>query len=169
VFKLTASGTETVLHSFVASTGDGIQPLGSLLWRNGLLYGTTYELGPNLRGTVFSITTSGNENILYGFSDKSGGGNPAAGVVDVKGTLYGTTVYGPGTYCSPSGDGCGTVFALTLSGQETTLKAFYDYSEGAFPLGGLTDVRGKLYGTTSEGGSNCGSYGCGTVFRVSPL
>lgn len=176
VFAVTASGTETVIHDFIASTGDGIRPLGTLLAWGGVLYGTTYTLGPNLRGTVFSITTSGNENILYGFSDKSGGGNPAAGVIDVKGTLYGTTVYGPGTYCSPSGDGCGTVFALTLSGQETTLKGFYNYSEGAFPRGGLTDFKGKLYGTTQlggGGGSTCtngsGPVGCGTVFRVSPL
>ncbi|MGB8965119.1 MAG: hypothetical protein WCB99_05720 [Candidatus Cybelea sp.] len=44
--------------------------------------------------------------MLHSFGDGTDGAQPFAGLVDVKGTLYGTTAQG-GTY------GYGTVFALT--------------------------------------------------------
>jgi hypothetical protein len=43
------------------------------------------------------------EKVLYRFESGSDGAYPAAGLSDVKGTLYGTTAQG----------GNGTVFALT--------------------------------------------------------
>ena len=57
-------------------------------------------------GTVFSITTSGKENVLHSFAGGSDGDNPGAGLIDVNGTLYGTTSDG-GAHRD------GTVFALT--------------------------------------------------------
>ncbi len=43
----------------------------------------------------------------------------------------------------------------------------FDGSAGANPIGGLTVVKGLLYGTADAGGSNCLSYGgCGTVFSL---
>ncbi len=33
---------------------------------------------------------------------------------------------------------------------------------------GGTDVNGTLYGTTDNGGTNCGSNGCGLVFSMKP-
>ena len=46
--------------------------------------------GANNLGTVFSMTTSGQEKVLHSFSGGSGV-NPVAGLVPVAGTLYGTT------------------------------------------------------------------------------
>jgi len=41
--------------------------------------------------------------------------------------------------------------------------------DGADPWGGLIfDAAGNLYGTTSSGGTACGSYGCGTAFELIP-
>ncbi len=42
-------------------------------------------------------------------------------------------------------------------------------ADGAFPLAGLVELNGRLYGTTAWGGAySCGAYlsGCGTVFSV---
>jgi uncharacterized repeat protein (TIGR03803 family) len=76
---------------------------------NGTLYGTTFYGGSYGAGTVFSITTSGMEKLLYSFCSQNAcadGSNPSAGLIDVSGTLYGTTEYS----CA---HGDGTAFALT--------------------------------------------------------
>lgn len=49
---------------------------------------------------------TGKERVLYSFQGKPDGGAPTAGLIDVNGTLYGTTDYA-GAY------GDGAVFALT--------------------------------------------------------
>ena len=62
VFKLTASGQESVLHPFQgAQEGDGALPLAALTDLNGYLYGTTSEGGVGVAcfGTVSSVSTSG--------------------------------------------------------------------------------------------------------------
>jgi uncharacterized repeat protein (TIGR03803 family) len=55
VFKVTPSGTETVLHSF-AGVPDGQSPYGGLVAVNGVLYGTTASGGTYGFGTVFSVS-----------------------------------------------------------------------------------------------------------------
>jgi uncharacterized repeat protein (TIGR03803 family) len=68
--SITPSGNENVLHSF-GNGADGIDPIGSLIAVKGTLYGTTSEGGASTCsfgcGTVFSITTSGAENVVYSF------------------------------------------------------------------------------------------------------
>ena len=57
VFKLSPSGTETVLHSFAANGSDGTHPYAGLVTDTmGNLYGTTYSGGANGYGTVFKVT-----------------------------------------------------------------------------------------------------------------
>jgi uncharacterized repeat protein (TIGR03803 family) len=172
--KTSASGTETILHSFGAS-GDGEEPYAGLINVNGTLYGTT-AFGGNSRcsenscGTVFAITTSGKETVLHSFSGAPDGFGPYAGLINVKGTLYGTTTYGGGGGCG--GLGCGIVFSITPSGTETVLHTFAGYpDDGGEPEAGLLNVNGTLYGTTMSGGSvdndHCDD-GCGTVFAIKP-
>ena len=61
-------------------------------------------------GTVFSVTPSGQEKVLHAFAGASDGANPNAALIDVNGTLYGTTVHGGDTKCRGfKGVGCGTV------------------------------------------------------------
>ncbi len=165
VYSINTSGAYTLLYSF--NSGGGALPFGGLVDVNGKLYGTT-EYGGSTScytygcGVVFSISSSGEEKVLHSFT--SGDGEyPYAGLIDVKGVLYGTT-FGGGTY------GEGTVYSITTTGTEKVLHSFAGGSDGAHPYAGLIDVKGTLYGTTSEGGgTGCSSgSGCGTVYRISP-
>ncbi len=160
VFKITRSGSETVVHSFGTGT-DGQSPYGGLTNVGGTLYGTTTEGGVNDTGTVFEITTSGTESVIHSFGKvtETDGLYPWASLTDVHGTLYGTTSQG-----GASGLGTGTVFKITTSGGETVLHSFGALSgaDGSAPIAGLTNVNGKLYGTTTAGGTS----GNGVVFEI---
>ncbi len=164
VFKVTPSGTETILHSFAQDGVDGGQPFAGVVFdKEGNLYGTTYTGGDYSDGTVFELTPSGTETILHSFGfNSSDGYYPAASLVlDGKGNLYGTTTYGGSNGCNE--EGCGTVFEVTPSGTETILHNFDASGDGAYANGNL--IRGKkgiLYGTTNVGGA----YGYGTVFAL---
>jgi uncharacterized repeat protein (TIGR03803 family) len=99
-------GKPKLLHSF-GNGSDGVSPAAALLNVNNTLYGITRSGGVYGDGTVFSINlATGAETVLHSFGYGSDGATPLAGVIDVKGTLYGTTSAG-GAY------GKGTVFALT--------------------------------------------------------
>jgi len=157
---------EKVLHSFTGTPGDGEYPLAGLIYVHGTLYGTTQWGGdgcgaPHRCGTVYSITTSGEEKVLYSFRG-SDGAFPHAGLIDVNGTLYGTTYYG-------GAQSDGTVFSVTTAGIEKVLHSFGSGSDGVEPDAGLIDVNGTLYGTTDFGGASkhCGSAGCGTIYSLS--
>jgi uncharacterized repeat protein (TIGR03803 family) len=167
VFQVTKSGKETVIHSF-KSGADGAVPRARLTNVGGKLYGTTSTGGEANDGTVFDVTTSGKERVLYSFKGTpNDGANPAAGLIDVNGTLYGTTSLG-GHACYGYGS-CGTVFKVTTAGLETVLHTFAGGSDGALPYASLADVNGALYGTTTAGGRGCYyGAGCGIVFKITP-
>ncbi len=116
-------------------------------------------------------TTSSSYQVVYRFSGGADGRRPQASLINVNGTLYGTTTEG-GVYCEESdGDGCGTVFSITPTGTENVLHSFGDGTDGIAPTSSLIDVNGTLYGTTAFGGGDCaldGSSGCGTVFSLTP-
>lgn len=82
--------------------------------------------------------------MLYNFGGGStDGANPYAGLINVNGTLYGTTfdggAHGYGTYPA------GTVFSVTRSGAEKVLYSFGSSSAGAFgPYAGLDQRQGHV-------------------------
>jgi uncharacterized repeat protein (TIGR03803 family) len=158
VFSVTPSGIETVLYTFKGGN-DGANPNSSLVNVGGTLYGTT---GAGF-GTVFGVTLSGTERVLYAFKWGADGQAPVAdSLLNVNGTLYGTTMWGGGRV-GCGGTGCGTVFSVALDGTEKVLHAFHDPSrDGSEPLGGLVNVNGTLYGTTSSGGL----FRSGTAFSI---
>jgi uncharacterized repeat protein (TIGR03803 family) len=182
VFKVTTDGAETVLYAFKGEP-DGCIPNAALINSGGVLYGTTLRCGTGFDsyGTVFKVTTAGAETVLHSFQGvyqgANDGANPEAGLINIGGTLYGTTSEGgnPG----PSGFGYGTVFKITKAGTETVLYSFTGTApDGYFPTDALINVGGTLYGTTSYGGdascsnNNCcqlNGYGCGTVFKVTEV
>jgi uncharacterized repeat protein (TIGR03803 family) len=160
LYSVTTAGIEKVMHSFSYNCC-GI-PRGGVVDVNGTLYGTA---GSDASGMVYSISTSGGYNVLYDFGGSPDGYAPYGKLLNVNGTLYGVTYYG-GTGCG--GLGCGTVYSITTSGYEKVLYSFQGGSDGGFPLSGLINVNGTLYGTTYfGGGSGCGSLGCGTVYSIS--
>jgi uncharacterized repeat protein (TIGR03803 family) len=158
VFKISLSGQEKVIHAFGGTLRkDGGAPLGGLTLVKGQLYGTTYGGGTDSLGTVYAITTAGKERVLHSFTNTPDGGNPEyVNLVNVKGTLYGTTSEG-GT--------AGTVFKITTSGSESVVYNIPGGSGGEQPYGGVAFLNGKLYGTTRVGGN---STLLGTVFSVTP-
>lgn len=159
VYKISPSGTEKVIHSFRSGFGDGIDPLyGSLTLVKGVFYGTTEYGGAHTAGTVYSITPSGNEKVVYSFKGGKDGANPWGGLVAINSVLYGTTYAG-----GPKNRG--TVFSVTTNGNnERMLHAFAGGKDGANPTAGLTRVGIKgLFGTTEIGGAA----NLGTVFEVS--
>ena len=175
VFTLNPSGQETILHNF-AGPPDGAAPYAGL-FRDaaGNLFGTTQGGGANLGncspygcGTVFEVKSTGEEVVLYSFFNWKNEGYPDGGVVEDKaGNLYGTTLgMGNTSIECHYYERCGTIFKLHPNGSLTTLHAFTNTGDGAFPRGSLiVDKSGNLYGTSS-GNADTGSQG--TVFKLTP-
>ncbi len=157
VFKVTASGTQTVLHSFDGT--DGSSPNGVIQATNGNFYGTTAFGGANGRGTVFEITPSGTLTTLASFNGTDG----QAPKRRLSKRLMGISTaqppeVGPITTVPPRRSvTCGTVFKITPSGTLTTLASFGE-AGGFFPFSPLIQATdGNFYSTTPY-----------AVFKVTP-
>jgi uncharacterized repeat protein (TIGR03803 family) len=166
VFSVTPSGSFTTLYSFKGGKGDGATPSGSLTNVRGTLYGTTADGGDvnnggcSNCGTVFSISTSGQEKVLYSFgSKKDDGSSPSSKLVNLGGKLYGTTSNGGIGVVT----GNGTIFSVTAGGKETVLYRFKDAGDGNCSLNCyLMNLGGTLYGTVYKGGKD----NVGSVFSI---
>ena len=160
VFKVTPTGTETVVYSF-AGGADGSHPIAGLVRdkKTGNLYGTTVYGGTANSGTVFVLNPdTGVETVIYSFKGGIDGANPYSSVVRAGTTIFGTT-YNGGAF------GYGTVFKLTAKGKETILHDFnsaFPTLDGSYPYAGLTLYKGLLYGTSTLGGA----HNLGTVFVI---
>ena len=159
--------TFATLHSFDGH--DGQYPyLGLVQAINGDFYGSTSYGGSvtveGRSGTVFKVTPNGTLTTLHGFCSPDvclGGPRPTGLVQDTNGNLYGATG-GQGA------NGAGTVFKMSSNGKLTVLYNFCSQNlcaDGITPVGGLIEAaNGELYGTTYLGGT----YGYGTVFKITP-
>ena len=168
VFKVDPSRNETVLHSFTGGS-DGYMPYaGLIIDAQGNLYGTTFSSDNPAQGNgvVFKLDPAGSETVLYSFTGGRDGAWPyGALIMDAARNLYGVTLYGGNLNCNSGGQGCGTVFKVDPSGNETVLHSFAGGSDGWGPQGSLImDAQGNLYGMTSGGGT----YDFGTVFKLDP-
>jgi uncharacterized repeat protein (TIGR03803 family) len=147
VFKLTAGGKLTTLHSF-DSYPDGAYPEAALIQAtDGDFYGTTPNGGTNgVAGTVFKITPGGTLTTLYDFcsqTDCADGTGPFESVMQAtNGEIYGTTFAGgSSTNCS---GGCGTAFSLSLG-----LGPFVQAKPNSGAIGRIVNILGNnLMGTT---------------------
>jgi uncharacterized repeat protein (TIGR03803 family) len=114
-------------------------------------------------------------SVLYTFKYGTDGGTTNGGLVqDSAGNLYGVAEVGGDLSCKYGSTGflgCGVVFKVTPSGEETVLYNFRGGSDGAGPAATLIrDSAGNFYGTTFEGGDPACSFGegsgCGTIFKL---
>jgi uncharacterized repeat protein (TIGR03803 family) len=176
VYKVDATATETILHSFTGPDGD--EPNGLVTDAAGNLYGSTGLGGDGTVacpgdtverpgcGVVFKIDTLGNFCVLHSFTGGSDGAFPNSVVVDPSGNVYGSTDFGGSSACSPGSTppGCGTAFKIDASGNFSVLFTFTGGAVGAGP-GALTLDRGSgnLFGTAV----NLDTFRS-LVFRLSP-
>jgi len=176
VFKLAppaqpgGAWTETVLYNFTGAP-DGAYPIAGVIMDSaGNLYGTTINGGTSGAGAVFKLAPPAQpdgawtEAVLYSFSGLDGA-YPRSGVImDSANNIYGTTFEGGGSGCGVYG--CGAVYKLDPSGNETVLHGFTFGVDGGFPIGGLIfDSAGSLYGTTWSGGPPSLDYP-GVVYKI---
>lgn len=179
IFRITPSGSTSILYSFGTSISDGVTPIASLVQANdGNLYGTTVNGGANACttsngthncGTLFKTTLSGVTTILYSFGRSiSDAIAPQGALIQATdGALYGTSASGGGGSCGGF-FGCGTVFKITLAGELSIVHAFAVASkEGGYgPSQYLLQARdGNFYGTTGSGGTNLSDLN-GTAFKL---
>ena len=127
VFKVDPSGKETVFYAFKSPGPDGAFPAAGLVRdASGNLFGTTTLGGAGGIGTVFEVSASGHERLLYSFKGNKLGAYPSGAIVrDPAGNIYGTGRLGDSN-CDPAYSGCGIVFKLTSAGKFTVLHTFHN-------------------------------------------
>jgi uncharacterized repeat protein (TIGR03803 family) len=162
VFRITAEGTLTSLHSFDETDGDF--PYASLIQgTDAELYGTTYgggslagSCGNGGCGTIFKISTAGKLTSIHSF-DFSDGSLPLAPLAETSaGGFYGTTIEG--------GDGYGTIFKVSSGGAFSTILKFFRTNGGNPNSGLLQATDGDLYGESPY----AGSWAEGEIYKLTP-
>jgi uncharacterized repeat protein (TIGR03803 family) len=164
VFKISPNGALTTLYSFTG-TADGTPSAALVQGSDGSFYGTTQYGGAHTNqwgtgyGTVFKISANGVLTTMHSFTGGNDGAGPNGLVQGSDGNFYGTTSSG-GT------SGAGTVFKISTNGVLTSLYSFANGTNyGANPSAALVQGSdGSFYGTTQNGGT----FGWGTVFKISP-
>lgn len=125
--------------------------------REKVMTGFMLACGVAVAASVTSADASSYKQ-LYVFQGGIDGASPAAGLIIIGKTLYGTTVNG-GVYQK------GTVFTIdSISGAERVLHAFQAGRDGGASSANLIRVGAALYGTASSGGV----YDAGVIFKVNP-
>ena len=160
VYKATAAGKITALHTFKGYPTDGNRPIGALVQANdGDFYGTTYQGGAYNEGAIFKISASGVYTLLFSLDFASPallGSYPVAGLtLGTDGKLYGVTEHG-GT------NNYGTIFQVVPGGDLTFLHSFCSVAgcpDGIVPETPLVQhTNGKFYGTASGNSLCCGVF-----------
>jgi len=129
------------------------------------LYGTAQFGGAYNNGAVYQLVFNGShwtQTTIHSFQTSY---TPTGLMEDPAGNLWGTTEQG-GKY------GHGLMYRLASgTWKEAVLHNFCNTAncaDGGVPFGRLfMDSSGNVFGTTSYGGSNCPSDGCGVVFERS--
>ncbi len=153
IFKVTSTGTESVLYNFcnLTSCADGSSPAGGLVEAtDGNFYGTTLTGGANGKGTIFQITPTGQLSTLYNFCSQPNcpdGYEPLTTLLQATdGNFYGTT-HG----------GNGTVFKLS-----TGLAPFVK----PLPISGKVGSAVKILGSNLTGATSVTFNGAAATFTV---
>jgi len=141
VFKVSPKGVVTTLHSFAGLPSDGFWPFGPPVRDSaGNLYGITEYGGMGCEsdgcGTIFKVTPTGKETLLYEFSNGTDGAFPVAGLArDTAGNLFGVS------YDNASDS---IIFKLTPQRVFSSLQTFAVDLHGDYLL--IRNSAGDLFG-----------------------
>jgi uncharacterized repeat protein (TIGR03803 family) len=174
VFKIDATGTFSVLYTFLGGK-DGDEPEAPvILDAGGNVYGTTFR-GQNSTGcpfgcgVIFKVNGAGKETVLRSFVGGTKAASPRTAklIRGVGGVIWGTTPAG-------GASGNGVAYRVDPGGKETDLHSFTGGADGASPVSGvIRDAAGNFYGMTYTGGDlTCklgGGVGCGTVYKIAAV
>ncbi len=171
-----STGVFTTLYTFTG-TSDGYYPDIAGIDTKGDLWGGTEDGGSDGYGTLFELIPNGsggyNYKHLYDFTGGSDGAYPSVPAL-VGQKLVGGTAAGPITQSS---QGAGVLYQF-LKGKLTPLYTFLNDSNGGYPFGTpVVTSSGTIFGTAAyggvipcdtAGGTLISSYGCGTIYEVTP-
>ena len=194
LFKMTPSGTFTLLHTFLRGqtvnngiNTEGYFPKNLIQGADGNFYGTTFSSNylngvtyPSAGfGTIFSMAPDGTVKTLYNLAaDGSDGYYPSNPLVQgPDGNLYGSLdAYGTTADSHPLPYGVvghqtyGSIYSISPSGTFRTAYSFQGGTNGDRPSVLMLGSDGSLYGGTAEGGNPANCYqtynGCGVIFRL---
>jgi uncharacterized repeat protein (TIGR03803 family) len=153
VYKISPSGTESVVYNFLSTWSNCFS--GLTIGSDGNFYGTCFST-PGGNGSIFQVTPAGGFTDKHDFTGEYGDTEPEyAPIQGTDGNFYGVTGDNPYT--------CGNVYQLTSAGVYKNLHTFSGSDCG--PASSLFQASdGNLYGTLY----NCtlsASLGC--VYKIS--
>jgi uncharacterized repeat protein (TIGR03803 family) len=123
LFKMTPTGTVTLLHDFAGSPSDGAFPISPVSFgADGTLYGTTISGGYSGLGVAWRLSPAGSFQLLHSFTgDTFDSATPYSGLLPLNGFLWGID-YGSPSAAIPSygalfkiDEGTGGVPPVTIS------------------------------------------------------
>ena len=162
VYRMTAQGDVTVLHSFNYELPEGAYPYAPLLQASdGNLYGTTGSGGGKGEGSVFKVSPDGTGfAVLHRFTRARGDvAVPGLGPLTQgdDGYIYGTAQIG-------GAHDAGAIYRVSLAGD---FEVFHSFRQGTHlgwgaSTGLVRAADGHLYGQTGAGGR----HDHGTFYRV---
>jgi len=156
VFKITTTGSFTVLHNFNGNTEGVAATAPPIQGTDGNFYGTTGNGNNAVFGTVYKMTPSGTLTVLFTFNGTIR--YPQAIILGTDGSFYGTFLGGTGVSVN------GGVFRITPAVVLTVLHNF-NATDGKDPMGAIIQASdGNFYGTTRAGGTD----GLGVVYKMTP-
>jgi uncharacterized repeat protein (TIGR03803 family) len=166
---------------------DGADPSSLIRASDGNFYGTAFTTEETSYGrpfdhggTIFKLTPAGQFTLLYTFSPNSAGhfpngAEPTSLVEGADGFLYGVASSG-GQFSGLAVSQPGNIFKIGKSGSGFqiihTFCSAPNCTDGALPNSLMLSSDANFYGTAAGGGTfqgqSCQSFGCGTIFRLTP-
>ncbi len=157
IFTIDLDGSNfTKVHDFLEANGGSPGFLSSLVESNNKLWGVTESGGSFSNGVIFTIDLNGSNYAVVHEFDNTNGRNPYYGMLESNGKLWGMTPFG-------GANGDGIIYTIDPDGTNFTNVHNFDKDvNGSDPDGGFTEFNGKLWGVTTEGGSEGG----GVIFSI---
>ncbi len=185
IFSISPGGSFSTLHNFAVDGSDGVQPFGPLTQGpDGGFYGTNKAYGypgtPDAsvlttlpssfktNGNFYKISSTGNYQVLYNFTGQADGRDPSPFLtLGSDGNFYGAARYaGSNTGCAPF-SGCGVLFQMQPSGNQTVLYSFLGTTDSGIPYGPLVQANdGSFYGTNELAVTGTSNYVPGSFYNL---